>query len=655
MLSSKKFFWISLILIVFFAGVSLRGAQPNITGDGLEYTLMSQAILNHGTPDITPDDYRELQSYRGDTGTNVAAVAARSSLSTSPPFFRDGSGRYYSYHFWLYSLFVVPFFFVAKLFGVATPWAFLATNMVFAVAASCAICMWNGVVREQRLLLLTLFWCCGTIPYVRWTHPEVFSASLLVISIVMALSRKFVTSAIVAALVAQQNPPVLFLVAALLLIDFYTNVTRTGSIVPSVRKMVAWLVCVALTSLSIIFFFIHFRTGSLIANSGGAKTELISIGRIWSFYFDLNQGVVVLLWPLLIIVPMMIGYAVASRRIGSVNCGLVACLVIASLMLAIPSVSTLNFNHGSSFISRYAYWASIPLLFAVVSLYVGGVGARAIVYAGVVSFVGLSLFYYKGAWPNCLYYTPVAERVMGWLPGAYNPVPEIFIERGVHVDGGVNDRNIYYYASGADVRKIVLNGKYRNIGDFSCLGGGRAQDYVTSISRAEQGWTYFNLRRGCVALFRGRGIYEVPQPIARDDTLSFDIGGNGVRYMDSGWSHQESWGTWSDAREASIVLPLKDDNVNEISLGANALVGGQHPKQVVEVSFNGIDAGSITLSAPSGNHFDIRIPEKALSGMGQSKILRLDFRFHDAVSPKELGINGDERMLAVGLISLVIR
>ncbi|WP_175796560.1 MULTISPECIES: hypothetical protein [Burkholderia] len=655
MLSSKKFFWISLFLVGLFSGVSLGNIKPGITGDGLEYTLMSQAILDHGGANVTPHDFHEVQLYKGDAGTNVPEISSHRTVSTSPPFFRDTGGRYYSYHFWFYSLFVAPFLFLVKLFGVATPWAFVSTNLIFALVASYSICVWRGVSREKRVLLLTLFWSCGTIPYIRWTHPEVFSASFLVISMVLAHSRRYILSAIAAAMVAQQNPPALFLVAALLVIDFHASYAQTGSVVPPVRKMVQWLVCIAVAFFSTAFFYIHFKTGSLIANSGFAKAELISIGRLWSFYFDPNQGVIVLLWPLLAIVPAMVVCDVVERRGGIKRYVLAGALIGASLMLAVPSLSTTNFNSGASFILRYAYWASIPLLFAVVALCSKGTGSRVVTYLAVTIFAVANLACYRGTWPSYVYYTPITEKIMDVFPGAYNPIPEIFVERGQHLDGAMNVGNIYYYSTNNGVRKILLNGKYRDISEFKCSNGRLARDYIDSTSPVEQGWIYFNLARGCSTLFGKRGIYEVPPAVGHSDSLFFFDSANGKLYLGSGWSNSESWGTWSDAREAFVILPLKGNNVREISLEANALVNARHWEQMVDVSMNGVDAGSITLNAASNNHFDIRIPEKALSGIGQSKILRLDFGFHDAISPKELGINGDERMLAIGLISLTIR
>ncbi|WP_157692695.1 hypothetical protein [Burkholderia sp. ABCPW 11] len=655
MLSHRKFFWAALILVVFFASLSVRDVRPNISGDGLEYTLMAQAFLEHGTPNITQDDYRAVQSYDGDVGTNVPEVAARSSLSTSPPFFRDAGSRYYSYHFWLYSLFVVPFFFGVKLFGLATPWAFVATNLAFALAASCAICAWRGVGREQRLFLLTLYWSCGTIPYVSWTHPEVFSASLLVVSMIGALSRRYVMAAIAAAIAAQQNPPVLFLVAILLVIDFYFNARRTKSIVPSVRKIVEWLICVALSFISVAFYFLRFGVGNLIASSGFTNTELISAGRLWSFYFDLCQGLVVLLWPLLVIMPMMAMYGILARKLRARNFVLAISLMLASIMLAAPSISATNFNSGASFVLRYAYWSGIPLLFSMAILCADGVGSRVLACIGVATLSVVNFSYYKGDWWSYLYYTPIAEEAMAKFPRMYNPVPEIFIERGLHIDGIMNDKVIYYYAVNGEVRKVLLNGNFGDVSDFKCSNGKGGEEYVGSVSRSEQGWIYFNLKPGCPTLHEDRGTYEVPLAVGVGDTLSFRRVGSGRLYLGSGWSKSESWGTWSDASQASIMLPLKKNDVSELSFSANALVTAKRAEQVVDVVVNGVNAGPVSLNSSDNNQIDIRIPQDAMSDIGRSGVLKLDFKFHDPVSPKDLGINGDDRTLGMGLILLTIK
>ncbi|WP_415807004.1 hypothetical protein [Bordetella muralis] len=614
---------------------------------------MSQAFINHGTPDITSNDFDVVQTYAGDAQTNVPDVAHRTPLSSSPPFYADKDGNYYSYHFWLYSLLVAPFLFIVKLLGRATPWAFIVANVISAIAASWAICMWKKIGREQRLLLLTLFWSCGTIPYIRWTHPEVFCASLLVVSLIWACNHKYVLSAIFAAIAAQQNPPILLWVAALMAIDLCSQYQRTKSIWPSTRKLAEWGVCLVLASLSMAFFFIHFDTSNLITRSGGAKTELISIDRLWSFYFDLNQGVVLLLWPLLALVPVVMTYGIAASKLDKNSLIVVGGLALMSLMLAFPSISTPNFNPGTSFILRYAYWASIPLIFIVTTIDLKHGKAKAITWAGILSYVVLNLSYYTGNWPSYLHYTPTARYVMEKFPGMYNPIPEIFIERATHSEGR-NDKDIYFYAANGKVRKILLNASHRNIGEFQCLNGKPAREYVTSKVSAEAGWTYFNLRDGCTSLVNENAVYKPVSPIAKHGTLFFNESGTGKSYLGAGWSHPETWGVWSAANEAEIALRLADTNVQTLSISANAFVNGIHKEQLIDFFVNDIPAGSIVLTRYDGNRFSIHIPDEALPDIKHSNTLRLNLKFRTPARPKDLGISEDDRMLALGLVALTI-
>jgi hypothetical protein len=348
-------------------------------------------------------------------------------------------------------------------------------------------------------------------------------------------------------------------------------------------------------------------------------------------------------------------YGFVTRNLKAQHCLLAGALLCASMVLAIPAISTTNFNSGASFVMRYAYWASVPLLFSVVVLCVDGAGSRIVACAGVVIFSAMNLFYYTGEWRSALSYTPFSEKIMGKFPGLYNPVPEIFVERGLHVEQSMSDKAIFYYAKDGVARKILLNGSSADVSRFKCLNNANAGDYVSSISPAEQGWIYFNLRPGCSVPHEQSGTYEVPLSVGPGDKLSFRDVGTGRLYLDSGWSAPESWGVWSDAHEASIVLPLKSSNISEISFNVRALVNDVRKEQTVNVFFNGVSSASVSLDEPMNNEFSIRIPADVLRDMRNSGLLKVEFKFPDPVSPRALGINSDGRTLAMGLTSLAIK
>jgi hypothetical protein len=70
-----------------------------------------------------------------------------------------------------------------------------------------------------------------------------------------------------------------------------------------------------------------------------------------------------------------------------------------------------------------------------------------------------------------------------------------------------------------------------------------------------------------------------------------------------------------------------------------------HPVQRVEIELNGEAQTIVELRAADDNRFGIPIPY----AMQHDKKIEITLRFLNAVSPAELGINGDLRILALGL------
>lgn len=122
---------------------------------------------------------------------------------------------------------------------------------------------------------------------------------------------------------------------------------------------------------------------------------------------------------------------------------------------------------------------------------------------------------------------------------------------------------------------------------------------------------------------------------------------NRSQFIGSGWfSEIESWGgIWSAQSTAQIRLPMPTKPPHSIEFVANALVTPTHPVQRVEVSLNGQPIRTVVLKGATDNQFTIAIP----SSIQHALSLEIGFRFLDAISPKTLGMNADDRTLAIGL------
>ena len=125
-------------------------------------------------------------------------------------------------------------------------------------------------------------------------------------------------------------------------------------------------------------------------------------------------------------------------------------------------------------------------------------------------------------------------------------------------------------------------------------------------------------------------------------------------FMRSGWSVKEPWGSWTNGREAILAFRLPGSAQLDLVLEADAFafVTPAH-SQTVEIVANGTKVGEWFFSATSPQVIHpLIIPAEAFR---QSDTLLISFRLPDAISPHELGISEDRRVLGLGLRSILLK
>lgn len=126
------------------------------------------------------------------------------------------------------------------------------------------------------------------------------------------------------------------------------------------------------------------------------------------------------------------------------------------------------------------------------------------------------------------------------------------------------------------------------------------------------------------------------------------------RQLANGWSTPESWGTWTEGQQAKIemrVLP----QARSIVLDALAFVQPQHPAQRVIVKLNGEQVLTTSLTRFHGNHLEIPISAALSRSLASDDRLTIELQLPDAISPRQLGINDDSRVMGLGLKSLTVQ
>lgn len=141
---------------------------------------------------------------------------------------------------------------------------------------------------------------------------------------------------------------------------------------------------------------------------------------------------------------------------------------------------------------------------------------------------------------------------------------------------------------------------------------------------------------------------------------------SGTPFLRNGWAESEIGHNWSSQEVALLSIPSPYFlHFANIEIVVNALVAKNHPEQLVEVYVNGDFIQAIALNQAQNNLIKLSnieihrhhrsILEVLTNTYTEPGFINIEFRLRNAISPKELGLNGDERKLSIDLVSLTVR
>ena len=416
------------LIVIAWLFVVLR-LPPLMAGDGAEYVTVSEAWLNHATPDLRPGDYAWLDALLGPV---VAELIPKPTVTTA-------RGAVLGLHFWLYPLLVLPTKLLLQRAGLDWFHAFQATNFaLFGLALY--VTLFHHHSAPRRCWMLAGLSAVGpVIWYLRWPHPEVFTWACVLISLVCLNNRRHALAAAAAALGAMQNPPVVFLAA-------YCVLVSLGAAGP--RSAVRTAAAAAVALVPTLFYLVAIGSPSPIAAIGLSSVANISMRRTWSFFADLNQGMMPYVPLLLILAALGAARAIVGRD------ARVAGMIVALLMMILSVQTIYQWQSGCAGLMRYAVWM-IPVFawLAAEGLPDTAWASRAagtamIAHAGLLGLHGFGALQPICGFPlhqdppdlAChLAHRPLASFVMARWPALYDPDPEIFASRQLGRDGAADE------------------------------------------------------------------------------------------------------------------------------------------------------------------------------------------------------------------------
>jgi hypothetical protein len=167
------------------------------------------------------------------------------------------------------------------------------------------------------------------------------------------------------------------------------------------------------------------------------------------------------------------------------------------LALAIPTLSTTNWNSGANGMMRYALWGSAPLPYLVFARWRGIAHWQAGLFT-LVFVLQAGLMAHARRYTS-KEFSPLARALLDHAPALYNPDPDIFYKRANHTDAGPDPQRMARWPALGPVRKTMVHAGNPDADRLLCGPGAKpASPGVGRILR--DGWRYVDGPVRCVAV-----------------------------------------------------------------------------------------------------------------------------------------------------------
>lgn len=409
-----------LVVAAALALCLVAGSPARIVGDGGEYLAQALNFAALDGPSLGRQAIPELEQRIAALAPNLSAWSIEQASVPGPDRRRD------FLHFWFYALLATPFVWVTELLSVSPLHAFTALNMLLAGAAIAFAGPRIGAPATVLLFLGPLVW------WIDKAHTEVFTVALLAIALVAMRDRPWLAP-LAAGAAATQNPPIA--VVTVLIVGAQVVASRGGLIRD--RHFVAGAIGgVALAALQPAYTWVRHDTPSLLLYA--TREGLPTWAELSYALFDPSMGLVGN-YPMLLGGTLAAAGVLAFRHRPALATPECAAALGAAAVFLYAFAQTSNPHHGATpSLTRYALWfipLTIPLWRSVHEQ--RALGTRAL-WVGAIASAVVSIFaFHPGVPQNSREPTWLASWLWGGHPTWHQPLPEIFSETHLGVEGTV--------------------------------------------------------------------------------------------------------------------------------------------------------------------------------------------------------------------------
>lgn len=493
-----------LILIIVLAIIRMKSEiKPYPTGDAIEYTLMTEAFYNHFDPEVKPSDWESFKKtfirtnkwVENEKAANYDAVGAflqkqdLKNLDFNYAFFVDKAGRKYSAHFWFYSLLNLPARYLCSIVPFNPILIFHITNFLLIIVSCFVFLKTSKFDFIETGTFCVLFFYSTNYWYFCWPHPEVFTVCFTSMGLWLFFHEKRYTGILLTALAAMQNQPLSILPVLLSLIVLFEKGIN-------ISNLIKLFLCSFFILIPPLFYYYHFGTANLIGYQGALSTDHITPTRVFGFFFDINQGMI-LAFPLILLMFLFL-YFRKLFKIKEAKTRWDLWLLPAVIIIVCGASTIDNWNHGQAVVNRYVTYVGAIILvhfFFLLMELKNEKLKKTLLLLALITQVATVLYHQKMErfdWSTNVP-KPLSNWVLSKFPAWYNPDPIIFNSRyaeGIEMDP--SESPTYFMKESGEITKFMVHKDY--IGNLKKFGFSSAQiDSIIPFLSYTINWAYINV------------------------------------------------------------------------------------------------------------------------------------------------------------------
>jgi hypothetical protein len=546
--------------------------KPYATGDAVEYSLMTEALFNHFSPNVETADCESFKSAfikknKWEENDKASAYEATQAFITSTSykpldyecaFFVAKDGKKYSVHFFFYSLLNLPVRWICSIMSFNPLSVFHITNALLVLISCFLFFKYSKFGELQTAAFVLLFFYSTNYWYLCWVHPEVFTVCFVTVGLWLFFQDKKYIGILLVSIAALQNQPLTILSAALCLITLFSNGFR-------LKNILKIFLCSFLILTPSLFYYYHFGETNLIQYEGGLSFSYVTFTRVFGFFFDLNQGVVLALPFILFAYLFLVIRKIVSIKKTETKWDLLIPLTILGMTCIAATID--NWNHGQAVVNRYVTYIGtvifVHFFFLLMSIE-NKKRRNTILIVALFCQIG-TVFYHQSLskfdWSTSES-KPIATWVLNHCPQLYNPDPIIFIARYTPIDK-LDESPAYYAKKSGEITKFLVNRNY--LYNLERFGFTKKQiDEIAPHLHYIIGWAYINVNGNFHSNFTFSELKNIDNQRKLDRQIK-TIKSN-LSWYESVKQKGKTLGiTEQEAlrRDAAYVLGIEDSGTNE--------------------------------------------------------------------------------------------